>query len=309
MSTPLPHPIPYQGSKRKLASRILAVTGSRRFARVYEPFAGSAAYTLAAAAYGVGQEYVIGDSLEPLVGIWDRILTAPSDFANEYEAVWSEQLVEGGPDHFARVRRGFNADGDPTKLLYLLARCVKNAPRFGRGGFNQSADHRRKGMNPAKMRRAIEGASLILSGRTLTFAGEAEACLADASSGDLIYMDPPWQGTTEGSDKRYHQGFDRGRLERLLASLNERNVPWILSYDGKSGERTYGEPLPSDLWGAHLSLAAGRSSQSTLAGRVENTIESLYVSRQLVTTAEARANEINATVDRQEALFAVEQAA
>jgi DNA adenine methylase len=299
----VPHPIPYQGSKRRLASRILAVTGRRTFATVLEPFAGSAAYTLAAASRGLGRAYVVGDSLAPLVQIWDRVLTAPEAFAADYERVWRGQLSEGGPEHYARIRREFNADGDPAKLLYLLARCVKNAPRFGPLGFNQSPDHRRRGMHPEKMRRAMTGAAGILAGRTVTFAGEAEDCLSVATSGDLVYMDPPWQGTTEGADKRYHQGFDRVRLEALLADLNARRVPWILSYDGRSGERTYGDPLPSDLWGAHLELAAGRSSQSTLAGRAEHTVESLYVSRELADVAAAQATRIAAAAEQQALLF------
>ncbi len=39
----LPHPIPYQGSKRKLAPRILATVANRHIDRLFEPFAGSAA--------------------------------------------------------------------------------------------------------------------------------------------------------------------------------------------------------------------------------------------------------------------------
>jgi DNA adenine methylase len=291
----LPHPIPYQGSKRKLAERILAVAASRPVRTLYEPFAGSAALTIAAAARGRAECFVIGDSLPPLVAIWDGVLADPGGLADAYETLWHEQRTEGGPAHYNRVRREFNSDAEPAKLLYLLARCVKNAPRFGPLGFNQSPDHRRKGMHPEKMRRAIEGANALLDGRTLTFAGDAEACLRAATPDDLVYMDPPWQGTTEGTDKRYHQGFERARLEALLADLNSRGIPWILSYDGRSGKRTYGDPLPHELVGAHLELPAGRSSQSTLAGRAEETVESLYVSRQLA--------------DRQASPFAVEQAA
>jgi DNA adenine methylase len=55
-------------------------------------------------------------------------------------------------------------------------------------------------------------------------------------------------------------------------------VPWILSYDGRLGDRTYGAPLPSSLWGGHVALPAGRSTQSTLSGRAEHTVESVYVS-------------------------------
>jgi DNA adenine methylase len=274
----MPHPIPYQGSKRRLAPQILGLVGTQRFDLLYEPFAGSAAITLAARARGVADAHVIGDSLEPLIRIWRAVVETPDDLADEYEALWQEQL-EVGPQHFNRVRDAFNEHRCPAALLYLLARCVKNAPRFNKqGGFSQSADHRRKGMRPDKMRREIRGAHHLLRGVTETVAGDAGELVAHARCRDLVYLDPPWQGTTEGPDKRYHQGFDRERLETLLASLNERGVPWVLSYDGRSGEKTYGDPLSRELWGAHYELQAGRSSQATLVGRTDMTIESVYVS-------------------------------
>jgi DNA adenine methylase len=281
MRARIPHPIPYQGSKRRLAARILAVVGDRPVKTLYEPFAGSAALTLAASSRGVAQRYVIGDSLVPLVSIWDQILDDPAGLARRYQDLWRGQLEEGSREHFDRVRAEFNAEAEAARLLYLLARCVKNAPRFSRFGFSQSADHRRKGMNPRKMAGELFGAHNLLTGCTTTFVGDAEDCLRGAGPNDLVYMDPPWQGTTEGPDKRYHQGFERARLEVLLADLNEREVPWMLSYDGRSGERTYGTRLPAELWGARLDLHAGRSSQATLAGRVDKTVESLYVSASL----------------------------
>ena len=246
-----------------------------RFATLYEPFAGSAAVTIAGAAGDVADRYVIGDSLHPLAEIWRRILTDAEGLAAEYEAVWAGQLTEAG--HFNRIRAEFNRDGGAARLLYLLARCVKNAPRFGRDGFNQSPDHRRRGMRPAKMRRQLDGCRELLGSRAAAVAGDALECLRSAGPDDLVYLDPPWQGTTEGADSRYHQGFPRARLEALLAELNGRSVPWILSYDGRSGPRTYGDPLPRELWSAHVELEAGRSSQATLVGRDDRTVESLYV--------------------------------
>jgi len=55
-------------------------------------------------------------------------------------------------------------------------------------------------------------------------------------------------------------------------------IPFLLSYDGRCGTRSYGEPLPAGLRLTHLELEAGRSSQATLAGRAEHTVESLYMS-------------------------------
>lgn len=281
MPARLPHPIPYQGSKRRLAGRILETLGGARFERLFEPFAGSAAITIAARARGIAAAHVVGDSLAPLAALWQRILDEPQAIAAAYESLWLDQLREGR-GHFLRVRAEFNGDGDAAKLLYLLARCVKSAPRFNAaGGFNQSADQRRRGARPDRMRREIEGASALLGGVTTTTAGDFEETLAAATPDDLAYLDPPWHGTSAGADKRYHQPLTRARLIAALEKLNRRAVPWLLSYDGRHGDRDYGPPLPQSLSALRLDLPAGRSSQATLNGRTTLTIESLYVSAQL----------------------------
>lgn len=274
----VPHPIPYQGSKRRLAPQILDFVSGLTFETLYEPFAGSAAFTIAASTRGLAQRYVIGDSLGPLMGIWSAVLTTPDALASAYEDLWDEQSREPR-EHFNRVRSEYNETGGAARLLYLLARCVKNAPRWNRrGGFSQSADHRRKGMHPSKMRVQINSCHELLSGKTTSLAKDAVATSAMAGSSDLVYLDPPWQGTSSGSDTRYHAGFDRTALEAILASLNTRRVPWILSYDGRHGKKVYGPPLSRDLFGEHIELAAGRSSQATLNGRSFETFESLYLS-------------------------------
>src|SRR5713101_7286998 len=86
-----PHPIPYQGSKRNLAPEILAIVSNRKFRRLYEPFAGSAAITIAAANRKLASEYVMSDILRPLMDIWNQILSSPYTLANEYERIWCEQ--------------------------------------------------------------------------------------------------------------------------------------------------------------------------------------------------------------------------
>jgi DNA adenine methylase len=281
----VPHPIPYQGSKRTIAPRILATVSGMRFARLYEPFAGSSAITLAASYSGLADEYVIGDSLVPLTELWRRLIGDPIQTASEYETLWTAQL-DDGRRHFMRVRDAFNQSRDPIKLLYLLARCVKNAPRFNKqGAFNQSADHRRRGMNPRKMCREMQGASELLHGHSEILVGDFEETTAAATSRDLVYLDPPWEGTSVGADKRYHEWLQRERLIAFLAALNTRNVSWILSYDGRHGEKTYGAPLPADLGAERLELNAGRSSQATLNGQATITIESLYLSPRLACAA------------------------
>lgn len=277
----LPHPIPYQGSKRNLASLILKTIQDKHFRRFYEPFAGSAAMTIAAGHAKVADAYVLGDSLAPLIGIWHQLLTTPHTLANAYEQIWECQLDRDAAYYYL-IRDEFNQSLDPAQLLYLLARCVKNAPRFNQQGqFNQSVDKRRLGMRPEKMRHEILAASTLLANRTTALCADFEATLKDATSHDLVYLDPPYEGTTTGDNKRYHQGLDRERLIAGLESLNRRSIPFLLSYDGQCGEKVYGSELPASLHLTRLELHAGRSSQSTLNGREEMTIESLYVSSNL----------------------------
>ena len=271
------HPIPYQGSKRRLAGQIL------RFAptpiqTLYEPFAGSAAITLAAAASERAQRYVLGDQLQPLIELWNEVLERPHELAAAYTDLWHAQHHDPRA-FFEQVRSDYNQSAGSARLLYLLARCVKNAVRFNAAGaFNQSADHRRLGTKPERMKRHILLAHQHLKGRTRAVATDFSATLAAAKPGDLVYLDPPYQGTSQGKDRRYVASLTRERLISELERLRSRGVATIVSYDGSTGTRRYGTPLPAELGLRRIELKAGWSSQATLNGRRAQTVESLYLS-------------------------------
>lgn len=273
-----PHPIPYQGSKRRLASSILQFA-PKRVERLIEPFAGSAAITIAAAARGLARSYLIGERLEPLARLWEEIIASPESVADRYENVWREQLADEPAEHFVRVRSEFNMSGDPVLLLFLMARCVKNAVRFNpKGDFNQSADHRRRGMRPEKMRLELARAASLLRGRAEVLACDYKILLARATARDLVYMDPPYQGVSTGRDKRYVEQLDFDSFLAALDRLNSRRVRFLLSFDGYCGTKEYGRRVPKELRLKQVLIDAGRSSQATLAGRSERTRESLYIS-------------------------------
>ena len=274
--TTLPHPIPYQGSKRKLAPAIAGCL-PERIRTFYEPFAGSAAMTIYAARHDRAERFIVADGFAPLVELLRAIVEEPAPTAARYRELW-EGRKAGGHDFFDRVRDRYNERGDPVDLLYLICRCVKNAVRFnGAGRFTQSADRRRRGMRPDRMQAAMAGVSSILRGRVEFRTGDWRRTSADARPGDFVYMDPPYLGTTIGRDKRYHRQMRPDELVAGLAELRRRGVPFALSYDGMTGGREYGPPLPASLGLTRHLLRAGPSSQSTLCGRREETIESLYV--------------------------------
>lgn len=276
----IPHPIPYQGSKRLLASTILAYC-PQKVVRLVEPFAGSAAVSLAAAFRRQAESFWLNDAHTPLITLWRDILRQPEALIDAYAELWEAQQGHQR-EFFDEVRARFNRDHDPSDFLYLLARCVKAAIRYNSSGeFNNTPDNRRLGARPAEMRRRILGASELLARHTRLSSCDYRRVLVDCKDDDLIYMDPPYQGVCRDRDQRYAPKIVHDEFCNELESLNNRNLMYIVSYDGRTGDKQYGEPLPSELGLMHLEIRVGRSTQATLLGRSCVTYESLYLSPSL----------------------------
>jgi DNA adenine methylase len=283
----VPHPIPYQGSKRNLAPAILGYF-PERVGTLIEPFAGSAALTLAAAARGLAGRYVINDLNKPLVDLWLAIIESPDKLARQYETLWRAQH-EDRREYYDKVRDDFNRSGRPDCFLYLLARCVKASVRYNANGeFNQSPDNRRMGALPETMREHILGASHLLRGKAECSSLDYKDTVAKATPDDLLYMDPPYQGVCGERDPRYLKGVLFDEFVEVLEALNFRDIKYLVSYDGRTGERVHGRKLPERLRLHLVELEAGRSSQATLLGRAEVTVESLYLSPALAESLKLR---------------------
>ena len=289
-----PHVIPYQGSKRKLAADILSYVDFP-VDKLYEPFVGSGAITLAAAANDKAKHFVVSDKLEPLAELWKMIVSEPEKLSEGYSKLWNEQL-EDPATYFKKVRSDFNTTKSPSALLYLVARCVKNAVRFNnKGEFNQGPDNRRLGMKPEKVRREANLISKLLKDKITVISGDFRTALEGATSDDLVYMDPPYQGTSGAKDQRYAYILQLDDLISALEDLNKREVPYILSFDGTCGDKVYGSDLPISLGLKKVELNAGRSSQATLLGRDDITIESLYLSPALQKKTKTVSHEIRSS--------------
>jgi DNA adenine methylase len=268
--------IPYQGSKRKLASIILGVINFIDIDTLYEPFAGSAAITLAAASSNMAKHYVIGDKLDSLARLWEMIIYETDNLIEEYTKYWNEQQKDP-IGYYYKIRDYYNKTQSPSALFYLIARCVKNSIRFNPSGeFNQSPDKRRLGMYPSKLREEAKKASLLLRNKTDVISGDFTKTLKKAKQSDLVYLDPPWKGLSD--NPRYAHGLDYQALLDELKRMNSLEIPFILSFDGSCGAKDYEIEFPKELGLLRIPIDAGRSSQATLLGRSEITIESLYLS-------------------------------
>ena len=206
--------------------------------------------------------------------------------AEDYSIVWNKQFSYGENhfQHFYDVREQFNnGDERPANMLYLLARCVKGAVRYGKtGNFNQSPDKRRHGTNPKTLEKNVYAISCLLNGKTLFSTLDYHDVLEAAKPGDLVYMDPPYQGVTNVRDNRYFAGVPFDEFVQAIETLNEKGVDYIISYDGACGGKEYGEELPKNLHCKKIMLNAGISSQALLLGKKSITFEALYVSKKLI---------------------------
>ncbi len=286
----IPHVIPYQGSKRKLANEILAYMNFD-IQTFYEPFVGSGAITLAAATDGMAKKFVVSDKLEPLAELWKMIIDNPELLVKEYSNLWYGQL--SNPNEFYnQTRFEYNASKSPSALLYLIARCVKNSIRFNnKGDFNQGPDNRRLGLKPEKLNIEAHSMSRLMKNKINIFANDYRTVIAAATENDLIYMDPPYQGTSGRRDSRYAYLLNIEELIDSMNDMNKKNIPFMLSFDGTCGDKSYGFGLPSSLNLTKINLKAGRSSQATLLGRDDVTIESLYLSPALINKTNRRTNQ------------------
>ena len=240
----LPHPIQYQGSKRNLAPIILRYF-PKAVNRLVEPFAGSAAISIAAAAKGLVQRYWINDLNHALTELLELVAEKPEELSDFYEQLWNHQHPDS-IDQFYRVRDEFNRTHDPRLFLYLLARCVKGSVRYNSEGLlNQSPDKRRLGTRPETMRKNIMGVACLLKGKAAFTSLDYRDVFKRVEQNDLIYMDPPYQGVCGHRDARYYSGISHEEFVEALQELTARNLLFIISYDGRRGDKTFGEFLPS----------------------------------------------------------------
>ena len=283
----VPHLVQYQGSKRIIAPEILQYFPTN-VNRLIEPFAGTCAVSILAASRGLAKEFWINDINMPLVELMKCCIEEPEKLFLAYDEIWKGQFAEGqnNIDYFYKVRDEFNGGKhSPEVLLFLLARVVKGAIRYNnKGQINQSCDKRRYGTKPQTLKSNALQISGLLKGKTTYSSLDYKEVLRQAKKGDLVYMDPPYQGTSNQvftRDNRYIQGVEFEEFVEALKDLNERGIDFIISYDGMTGDKKIGNDLPESLDLIHLYIDAGTSAQSVLNGKKATTYESLYLSKGL----------------------------
>lgn len=263
----IPSLIKWTGSKRSQASAIRSLMPS--YTRYVEPFLGGGAMLFLAACPGS----IGGDVYRPLIELWKLVQNSPQNVIDDYSRQWNE-LQRDFPAYYYNVRERFNEHQCPLDLSFLMRTCVNGIVRFNdEGKFNNSFHLSRKGMTPDRFESAVLAWSERLKGVNF-ICGDYEATLAEAKSGDFVYLDPPYAGNKQ----RYAEDLNIERFYSVLESLNSRGIKWAWSFDGQRGDMGFIQAVPSHLYKRHLMLASGNSAVGkVLNGPVEAVQESLYL--------------------------------
>ncbi|EPD68510.1 hypothetical protein HMPREF1219_01691 [Corynebacterium pyruviciproducens ATCC BAA-1742] len=283
-----PTPFPMQGSKRTqvpIISRLIPAGQPN----LIEPFCGSAAVSIGLRMLGLVSEVTISDINPSIIDLWQNILSAPDALADEYSQVWNAQFSPTWNGdykaYFLHIRNHYNQrnEGDEyaAEFLFLLNRIVKAALRYSGTRMNQSADKRRVGAKDTTVRRRIFDTYAVMQGANARTIDWREALL-QAVPDDIIYLDPPYQGTSTAADKRYIQGLDVDAFEKGINWAVHHGLKMIISYDALVGPVVYGRPLDPALKLTPIDLVTGISSQAMLLRKKIEAHETLYLSPALV---------------------------
>ena len=263
----VPSLLKWTGSKRSQAARIAAYAPQHR--RYYEPFLGGGALL-----YMLGREGSVGgDIYPPLVAFWRTVRDDSERLISDYATQWA-LLQADRPGYFYTVRDRFNTERRPEDLNFLMRTCVNGIVRFSKSGdFNNSFHLSRKGMLPERFAKIVRDWSAHIRGMDFR-EGDFQVTTADATTGDFLYLDPPYAGNKQ----RYIGNLDVQRFYHVLDDLSRRGVKWALSFDGARGDIAYDHALPTELYKRKVLLNSGYSAVAkVLNGPIEMVTESLYL--------------------------------
>lgn len=220
-------PLKWVGGKRWAAKHLAGLVMQRLTigARYIEPFFGSGAVALA---LPTGTKMLLSDLCAPLMGLWWWIKNRPKDldFAmGSFEEDWTIN-----EENYYRIRDAFNAlpfsTKDPlpaARFLWLNKTSYNGVYRENKAGKYNVPWGKKMTVNLPSFEH-IEALSHHLESAQILMGVDFEAALRQARPGDVVFVDPPYDGVY---DDYLAGGFGvegQVRLARVLDQLVGRGV-------------------------------------------------------------------------------------
>lgn len=188
-------PIKCQGIKTKLIPRIRTLVGSNKFQRWIEPFSGSGVV-----AFNIIPKHAVLCDTNPHIINFYNAIESEEITGNRVKVFLKEEgarLAECGEEYYYEVRDRFNKNSSPLDFLFLNRSCFNGVMRFNRKGrFNVPFCRKENRFAQAyitKISNQVDNVSKIIKTNHFMFICQSfEKTLAEASSSDFVYCDPPY---------------------------------------------------------------------------------------------------------------------
>lgn len=268
--------IKWSGSKRSQAEEILQYF-PKEIDTYYEPFCGGCSMLKRLLSSDIKvNHYMCSDLNSDLISLWNEIKNNPRKVSDHYTQLWLELNKDDDKDRkrefFNTIRERLNREHNPLDFMFIMRTTTNGMPRYNSvGEFNNSFHVTRDGILPVKLDEIIFMWSSILNEKDVQF----RCCSYEEilpRKNDFVYLDPPY-ANTKGM---YYGGID---LPTLFGWLRNCKAPYIMSFDGISGEVDNTHTVPEDVYTKHLYIKSGNSSFKRTIGKSNDSMvyESLYI--------------------------------
>ena len=264
----------WAGSKARILPELMAhLDKGAKYRRWVEPFLGGGSVALEAMRRGLAREYVLGDSLHPIVDTWQQLQRDPAWLVAElrqFAALPFEQLQERYRNE-AKRHWSFSGHKDREACRFLILQaCSFNGlwRESAKSGYNVPFGlETKKGKRSAphlNFEAMIEAAELLRTNQVRVICADFAETIAEAGEGDLVYADPPYLGTHSAYSPVGFNFAAHNKLARLLAEAKKRGaVCWVSGSSSEDTRTTYCE-----IWGGTAyELSARRSIGCKVASR------------------------------------------
>ena len=300
--------IKWSGSKRKQAPQIVD-TFPRVIDTYFEPFVGGASvlHEVLNRVYEGDMEvkkFICSDLNKDLISIWDKFQNNPNELfdyyckqretlfkysgLNSYDDKIDKEHIKAASVFYYEERDRFNhmEKDNPERgclFFWITKTCFNGLIRYNPKGYFNVPFHVGGGLgqSPENLEKVMEAWTEVMKDQKIFFLNESYECsFAEATNKDIIYMDPPY-ANFEGM--YFLSGFDSNKFFKLIDNLNERNIKWFLSYDGKTGDDDRTEQIPVK-YSNHIYINSGASNFKKLKSKSVGTnpydivYDSLYIS-------------------------------
>ncbi|XKT74362.1 MAG: DNA adenine methylase [Patescibacteria group bacterium UBA2163] len=241
------------GNKQRYATQIVSQF-PHEYNRYIEPFVGSGAI-LATVAPKKG---IAGDTMSPLIEMWDLLKNDPESIYKHYEDLWQQFQQEDRKTVYKKLLDSYNDNPNPLDLVFITRSCYGGIVRFTKQGRMSTPLGPHNPISPESFyermylwRQRIQNTDF--------YNKSFEELIGMAKENDVVYCDPPYvdsQSILYGA-----QAFDIKKMWEEIAKAKKRGAFVAVSIDGKkkSGNKTIELDIPEGLFEKEVFIELGSS--------------------------------------------------